>query len=86
MIFHFLPKTDTFRSPYVFADIGTLLYNKIKVEKMRCFYVIIKKQTLQRNAIMEQLYLKGSMSRAELARVLSITPTTMTEITAYLIK
>ncbi|MEQ9810634.1 ROK family transcriptional regulator [Streptococcus jiangjianxini] len=45
-----------------------------------------KKQKLQRNQILESLYTRGPLSRAELSRLLGITPATMTEVTAYLIK
>ena len=45
-----------------------------------------KKQHEQRNEIIEQLYLKGPLSRADLAKILQITPATMTELTGYLIK
>ncbi|WP_161978816.1 ROK family transcriptional regulator [Streptococcus sp. S784/96/1] len=45
-----------------------------------------KKQSLQRNQILESLYLHGSQSRADLARRLGITPATMTEITGVMIK
>lgn len=45
-----------------------------------------RKQKLQRNQILESLYTRGPLSRAELSRLLGITPATMTEVTAYLIK
>lgn len=48
--------------------------------------VLSKKQTLQRNQILDSLYLHGSQSRADLARRLGITPATMTEITGVMIK
>ncbi|MEY8463501.1 ROK family transcriptional regulator [Streptococcus merionis] len=47
--------------------------------------MLSKKQTEQRNEILECLYLHGALSRAELSRMLGITPATMTEITGYLI-
>lgn len=45
-----------------------------------------KKQTEQRNAIIESLYLYGESSRADLSRLLDITPATMSALTSYLLQ
>ncbi|GFG48387.1 UNVERIFIED_CONTAM: ROK family transcriptional regulator [Streptococcus canis] len=47
--------------------------------------MLSKKQLIQSQKIVNSLYLHGPMSRADLARLLHITPATITEITAYLI-
>lgn len=48
--------------------------------------MLSKKQTEQRHAILEALYLHGPLSRAELSRLLDITPATMSLITSHLIQ
>lgn len=48
--------------------------------------VLSKKQMIQRSQILESLYIHGSLSRAELSRLLGITPATMTEVTGHMIK
>lgn len=48
--------------------------------------MLSKKQTEHRNAILETLYTQGSKSRADLSRILDITPATMSELTNFLIK
>lgn len=45
-----------------------------------------KTQTEQRNAIIESLYLYGESSRADLSRLLDITPATMSSLTSYLLQ
>lgn len=48
--------------------------------------VLSKTQQEQRSAILEQLYLQGPLSRADLARTLQITPATVTLVTSYMLQ